>query len=697
MKRFSAEKLRGWHQAALDAYTEAVEDEAQQEQRSKIIETNRFVRIPGAQWEGQTFSGTDLKDRLDKYPRFEINKIAREVKRISSEFRKNRINVEFKPADGRASQEISDKLNRRYRADYQESNGDYAVTAAFEDAITGGMGAFKLCAEYEDENDIENEDMIIRIKPIFDPASCLFFDRNSKEMDKSDAEWMAEAFSMTAKAFEDEFGRQCQSITTIDTGRQQDYQPTSAVYLCRMYQKKQEKDEIVSFVNPTTGQMAKYYASEIADIEAELAEKGFIETGKRRKTKRDRVYCGLMDAAGWLDEPELLPFDLIPIVVVYGERWYVDGEERVQGHATVALDAQRLENLMVSMLADTATLGNEGTPVIDVEQVAGLEKFWADRNKKRPAYLPLKSIKDKNGNIVAPAAVSSYTQPANINPALANLLQYTGQSIQQLTGSASLDNMPSNLAQQTVNDIFSRSDSHSGVYMDNLSFAMKYCGRVWYGACKLLYGNDRTVKLVSEDGVESFDTMSAFITDKETGRKVYTNDLTVGRYVVAVDVGQDFTTRRDATVAKLTPILQVMPPDNPNYQAMLSMVIDNLDGEGLDDLRKYNRKQLLLSGVAEPKNQDEQAILDEAAAAAQESQPQDGNVLLAQAEMEKARVQKMKVMLDAGQSLREYELKRAELELRAAELGVNLQLKAAQIDSMRVDDQVKVGKALAGR
>lgn len=678
MARFSSDRLKAWHTEAKDLINKTVNDASIQEQREKIIETNRFVRIVGAQWEGQTFNGTDLRDRMDKYPRFEVNKLLKEIRRISSEMRKNRINVQFKPANGDVDQKISDKVNRKFRADYVESNGDYATTNAYEDAITGGFGAFRLCAEYEDEMDPENEDMCIKFKAVYDAASCVFFDQTSREMDKCDAMWAVEIFGMPADAFRDEYDRDGYSINIINTGRFEDRTPPNLVYIARYYQVRIEKDEIVTYMNPALGESATYFESDITeDLLAELqVDEVFFEVG-RRKIKRRRVYCGTMDGDGWLDKPELLPFEYIPIIPMYGQRWFVDGEERVQGHATSALDVQRLENLMVSMLADAATLGTEGTPIVPVEMLnTEFMKTWGGRNKNRPAFLPITALRDKSGNPVAYAEAIGYTQPAQLNQGMVGLLQYTGQSIQDLTGAMS-DSMPSNMAEDTVNALINRSDAHTGVYMDNLSFAMQHAGRVWLSGAKNLYSGDKKRSMISEEGEEAFEEMG---------------NISATKLKVVVDVGADFTTRRDQTVSKLTPIYAATSPDNPNHSVILSMIIENLEGEGLDDLRKYNRKQQLLQGVVEPKNEQEQAILAEQQASAK-NQPPDANTLFAQAEMEKARVQEVKAQMDyqietdklkieAGK----LQIEAARLELEAARTGAEINLKNVQ--SIKIESEV---------
>lgn len=64
------------------------------------------------------------------------------------------------------------------------------------------------------------------------------------------------------------------------------------------------------------------------------------------------------------------------------------------------------------------------------------------------------------------------------------------------------------------------------------------------------------------------------------------NDLSVGRYDVTVDVGPSYTARRDATVSVLTNVLSSMLPTDPMRPAIQGIILDNIDGEGLDDFKE---------------------------------------------------------------------------------------------------------------
>ncbi|MGW6163690.1 portal protein, partial [Bacillus altitudinis] len=133
--------------------------------------------------------------------------------------------------------------------------------------------------------------------------------------------------------------------------------------------------------------------------------------------KRRRVYVSVVDGQNFLEKPRRIPGEHIPLIPVYGKRWFIDDIERVEGHIAKAMDPQRLYNLQVSMLADTAAQDPGQIPIVGMEQIRGLEKHWEARNKKRPAFLPLREVKDKAGNIIAGATPAGYTQPAVMNQA----------------------------------------------------------------------------------------------------------------------------------------------------------------------------------------------------------------------------------------------------------------------------------------
>jgi hypothetical protein len=122
----------------------------------------------------------------------------------------------------------------------------------------------------------------------------------------------------------------------------------------------------------------------------------------------------------------------------------------------------------------------------------------------------------------------------------------------------------------------------------------------------------------------------------------------------------------------------MMQPDNPYYPVIMAKIVDNSDGEGVEELQRFNRKLMLQNGIAKPEEEDAELMQEIQSEAEQQEAPIDPNVLLAQAEMQKAAVAEQKNQMDYQKFLMEYELKRAELELKAQEVGANINLKDAQ-------------------
>ncbi|HEO8934574.1 TPA: portal protein [Serratia marcescens] len=671
-----AETLEKKHERVMLRFDRAYTP--QQDVREKCIEATRFARVPGGQWEGATAAGTKLDDQFEKYPKFEINKVATELNRIIAEYRNNRITVKFRPGDREASEELANKLNGLFRADYEETDGGESCDNAFDDAATGGFGCFRLTSMLVNEYDPMDDRQRIAIEPVYDPSRSVWFDPDAKKYDKSDALWAFCMYSLSPEKYEAEYGKTPPAsldVTTISSWEFDWFEP-EVVYIAKYYEVRKESVDVISYKQPLTGEIATYDSDQIEDIEDELAEAGFVEVA-RRSVKRRRVYVSVVDGQNFLEKPRRIPGEHIPLIPVYGKRWFIDDIERVEGHIAKAMDPQRLYNLQVSMLADTAAQDPGQIPIVGMEQIRGLEKHWEARNKKRPAFLPLREVKDKAGNIIAGATPAGYTQPAVMNQALAALLQQTSADIQEVTGgSQAMQQMPSNVAQETVNNLMNRADMASFIYLDNMAKSLKRAGEVWLSMAREVYGSEREVRVVNEDGTDDIALMNAQVVDRQTGRVVALNDLSTGRYDVTVDVGPSYTARRDATVSVLTNVLNSMLPTDPLRPAIQGIIMDNLDGEGLEDFKEFNRKQLLTSGIAKPRNQEEQQIVQQAQMAAQ-NQP-NPEMVLAQAQMVAAEAENKK----ADNATRETVIKAFTAQQDAQESQANVVYKLSQAQNI---------------
>jgi hypothetical protein len=79
-----------------------------------------------------------------------------------------------------------------------------------------------------------------------------------------------------------------------------------------------------------------------------------LETKKR---DRKRIHKYVLSGAEVLEDCGFIAGDCIPVVPVYGKRWFVDNQERFRGHVSKRMDAQRIYNAKVSKLSETDSAG----------------------------------------------------------------------------------------------------------------------------------------------------------------------------------------------------------------------------------------------------------------------------------------------------------------------------------------------------
>lgn len=620
------------------------------DERLQCLEDRRFYSIAGAQWEG------NLSDQYQNKPKFEVNKIHLSVMRIINEYRNNRITVDFISKDGNADDELADVCDGLFRADEEDSGADEAYDNAFEEAVGGGIGAFRLRTAYEDEYDEENEHQRIRIEPIYDADSTVFWDLDAKRQDKSDARMCFVLTPMTVDAYKEQYDDDPASWPKDVQLSEFDWSTPDVVYVAEVYC-VEEASELVRTFQTIDGKEERYTERDFEDdpdLEAMLEAVGTIEI-RQRRVKRRKVRKYLMSGGKVLEDQGHIAGDCIPVVPVYGKRWFVDGIERCMGHVRLAKDAQRLKNMQLSKLGEISAFSTVEKPIFTPEQVSGHEMMWADDNLKNYPYLLLNTVTDANGQEALSGPVG-YTKPPQIPPALAGLLQITDADMNDLLGRQEAgEEIVSNISGKAVELIQQRLDMQTFIYMSNMSKAIKRAGEIWLSMARdILVEPNRKMKSIGYGGELETITLSQPVLNPDTGQIEHKNDLSRAKFDVAVDVGPSSSSKRQATVRALLGMIP-LSSDPETQQVLTSMAMMNMEGEGISEVRKYFRKRLIKMGVVEPTDSEAQQIMEEMQAA----QQPDPQAIYLEAEAEKARAQAIKAQADT-----EWTIARAE-ETRA--------------------------------
>ena len=672
------QRLGNVHEAALNEFDRC--QSVMRDVRLQCLQDRRFYSIAGAQWEGP------IGEQFENKPRFEVNKIHMSVIRIINEYRNNRIAVDFVSKDGSENDKLAETCNGLYRADEQDSVADEAFDNAFEEGVGGGYGAWRLRTTYEDDEDDDNEKQRIRIEPIYDADSSVFFDLDAKKQDKSDAKYCFVLYSITREAYIAEWNDDPATWSNIIHQTQFDWNTPDVVFVAEYY-RVEEVRETIRIFQTIEGEEERYTQADFdADetLEETLFNLSTIEV-RQKRVKRRKVHKYIMSGGGILEDAGYIAGKNIPIVPYYGKRWFVDNVERCMGHVRLAKDPQRLKNMQLSKLGEISALSSVEKPILMPEQVAGHQIMWAEDNIRNYPYLLINPITGPNGETQAAGPVA-YTKSSAIPPAMAALLQLTEADMAEILGNnQQAEKMVSNISGKAVELIQTRLDMQSFIYMTNMAKAMRRCGEIWLSMAKDVYVEDkRKMKAIDQmDQVSSIELMKPII-DEETGELTYENDLSKATFDVSVDVGPSFTSRRDATVRALTGMMQVT--SDPETQMILqSMAIMNMDGEGIGDIKDFFRDKLVQLGVIKPTEEEQQAMME--AAQGQQSDPQAAYLMAA---AEEAQAKSIRAQADA-----EYSLARAE-ESKAKTMET---LSTIDIDQRKsaIETAEKIGAALQPR
>lgn len=607
------------HSLALTRFDAA--SSASYEQREESLQDRRFHSIAGASWEGAY--GEQFANKV----KLEYNFINMAIQRLLSEFRMNRVTVDFLSKTGDAGDETADLCDGLYRADEQDSNALEAYDMAFEEAAGGGYGAFRLCAEYEDEYDEDSDYQRIRFEPIPDADTCVYFDPNAKRMDKSDAGFVFVLEAMTLEAYKSQYDDDPASWEPDVSDREFDWSAPDLVYVAEYYEVTEETYEVYTY-RDLMGEEAKYSERDF-DADDGL-EKRLKSTGakkiKTKKCKRRAVHKYIMSGGGVLEDCGTIAGTEIPIVPVFGRRSIVDGIERFYGLVRFAKDPARLFNMQISSVANIAARSGISKPIMTPEQTRGHETVWSNDSVEDYAYLPINPVTDASGQ-QTPMGPVGMTQSPQIPQATAALMELSREGLRDILGNQEAgEQIETEMSGKAMQLVQSRLDMLSHIYLSNFASAIRRAGAVWLSMARDIYvERGRKMKVVNEGG-----TMDSVILLEETLEGI-TNDLSKVKFDVVVDVGPSSSTRRSATVEALSNMLPLVQ-DPADAKVIQATIMRNMEGEGISSIREYFRKQLVALGVEEPTDED---IEDAEAAAGQPPQSDPQAIYLAAAAEEK--------------------------------------------------------------
>lgn len=341
---------------------------------------------------------------------------------------------------------------------------------------------------------------------------------------------------------------------------------------------------------------------------------------KRRDTEQTVIRHRILTCCEILDggaEGSRFPGKFIPIIVVKGKELNIEGKNYIYSLIRHAKDPQKLYNYWQTSLAENIALAPKAPWLGTARQFEGYENDYAAANVENFPFLKYNPDPDAPG---APLRQAPAQPPA----ALFEQVRRCEESIKSTIGMFNAD-LGAPGPEQTGAAIMARQrpgDIGTYEFMENLSRAVLYTGRVLNEIIPEIYDTERDVRLRNIDESETFMPINTTVGNamqsvkqkpeifqgldpsklaqmaQKEGKEAKFNDITVGKYDVVVTTGPSYATQRQESAQHLLQLMQAAPQQ---MSTALDLVVRNLDFKESDELETRLRKPLVSAGIVAPK------------------------------------------------------------------------------------------------
>ena len=633
--------------------------EADSENRVRALDDVRFVSVQGEQWDEYQ------KRKRKTRPCYEFNRLRQHIRQVTGDQRQNRPQIKLRAVE-QGDKETADIMQGLIRNIESISNADKAYDTAFEWAVTGGYGVWRLKTEYNNNDSFEQD---IKIQEVTNPFS-VYFDPSAQEFDRRDAQY---AFVIT-RIGKDEFKQKYPNDELIDyTGANYDIQhwiDDASVTLCEYWYKQYEDKNLLLLSNGNT-----VYEDEIPD--RMVLEANGITVLKERKVEVPKVKMALLTGEGVIQEADWAG-RYIPIVPVYGDIVDIDGEFHYSGMVRFGKDAQRVYNYHRTTMIETIANAPKVPYLVTPEQIKGFEGLWKSANAENMPFLPYNPDPRAGG-------MPQRSGGVEIPQALITASQYDAEDIKAVTGQfdASMGAGGNETSGRAILARQREGDTATYSYIDNLSRAIRYTGEILVDLIPKIYDTERVVRILGIDGGEKWVEINKIQLDQMTGQQIVTNDITSGKYDVSVTVGASYNTQRQEASEAL---LEMM--GNPMLAPVVAdLLAKNLDIPNSDELEKRLRKIGIKSGVIEPTEEEMAEGGDEVMQGMQQQFEEQMAVMQQQAEQAvmqlTTKINEQKMQLEQAQTM----LLQEKLNKENDRARINIEADKAQLEIYRAQTE----------
>ncbi len=707
--------------------------DADDHNRKAGVEDLEFLE--GNQWD----DAEKTKRNLQRRPCLTMNLLSKYVDQVVGDERHNRPKIKVRAVDSNADVRIA-RIREGIICNIEYlSNAEAIYDYACEMQTSCGYGAWWILTRYTEENPFLQE---IYMQLIQNPFMA-FLDPSAKDPNGADAEWGFLLEKLSNDDFKEQFPKAKSTGEGFDKSSgtnmehwYDDQTVTVAHYFVKTYEKKticlmedgsildkQDADDLIkawktmneqepavpkmepvspvrnptipdegtipdgTAINPEAGMIPPEPEMQPAmeppaAPELILPEENEKPEEPKIKKEREHYKCQikhyLITASEILGNAEDVPGKFIPIVIVKGRERNIEGKQYIRSLIRNAKDPQRMVNYWNTLAAETIALQPKAPYIGTAKMFEGFESDWASANTENIPFMKFNPDPSMAGAIPLrqppqqpPMAVFHQMDKSEdlLKSAIGMFKNDVGEPTGEQTGLAVM-------RKQTPGDV------STFAFVDNLSKAVAYSGRIINEMIPEVYDTERDIRLRNIDDTDTFTPVNTTAEnaaklvnespekyngiDKEHlqehirkyGANSRYNDLTVGKYDTVITVQPSYTTQRQEASQNLLTLATAYPA---LMQLAGDIIVRNMDFLNSDELAA-RLKKTVPSGLVtwkqgedkpEPPPPDPKVQLDRAKIEVQKMK-QD-------TEMARIQVQKIRVLNELTQS--KVEMKAIVMEL----------------------------------
>jgi len=407
-------------------------------------------------------------------PILTINRLPQFVRQVTNDIRQADLAIKVSPVDDQSDPKLAKIYNGLLRQIHYQSSAKHVYGAAAEHQVSCGIGWFRICTEFADDETFDQE---LRLKSIRNPMS-VYCDPGAIEPDRSDANWMIVTEIIPTEDFKAKYpGISLDGIDppTDGTGDRLTWLTRDGVRIAEYWLRKPVKKTIGMTQGGQTLDLSKIG-------QAMWPMLGITRT---RVVDTFEVEQYVISGSAVLSGPHKWVSKWIPLIPVIGSETPLETSVVRAGLIRYARDPQQLYNYNRTAAAETLALQPKAPWLVDAKSIAPFKNIWDSLNRTNYPYVPY----DAKEGVPPPTRVA----PPAMAPAFVKEAELADGDMKATTGiyDSSLGARSNETSGIAIRNREHQGDTANYHFSDNLERSMWHAGRILIEMIPQIYDTER--------------------------------------------------------------------------------------------------------------------------------------------------------------------------------------------------------------